>query len=80
MKTLITVVITLSFLAFVFFKVDPGIVNWFVNALPPSAHDWLPILRIIGWIIVVMFTGGITVGISILLGLLIYDLLSSFSK
>lgn len=80
MKGLISVLVALLLMWLVFFKLDPAIVNWFLNLIPASHNDWKPMLKVIGWIVVVFFTGGFTIWIAALIGTLFYGILKSTSK
>lgn len=80
MKVLISLIIGLLLAWVVFFRLDPAIVGWIVNSLPASADEWKPFLKVVGWIVVFLLTGGITVALSIMLGGFVYVILKAIGR
>jgi len=63
---------------------DGAIIQWILGLFPPSAHDWLPILKIILWICAFLWTLPIAALITFIIlgivGLLIPKKKTSFDK
>lgn len=70
MKTLISVLVGILVAYLMFFKFDAFVVNSVLDAIPQSADEWKPLLKIVLWIIMVCVTFGLTVMLAVLAGFL----------
>lgn len=64
MKQVISFVISLVVFIILIFWVDGWLVNTIVDAFPPSATDWLNLIRIVAWVLVLWGTFGLALIIS----------------
>ena len=55
MKKLITTLLVITSFVLLLIKVGSTIVNSIAGLLPESAHDWLPIIKILLWFVTFSF-------------------------
>ena len=72
MKILISVLAGVAAFCFGFW-VDAQLIHWTLSQFPPSAAEWLGVIKIGLW----LFTFGVTFTISIYLGLIVGGLLAT---
>ena len=65
MKTIVSILLGLVIFYLIFFQLDPAIVSWIISKVPVSAGEWLGLIEVIVWIIVILFTGGLGIWLSI---------------
>ena len=75
MKKLISVLVGIGVFLLIIFMVDGAIVDYVANAIPKSASEWLPLIRIGLWIIVICLTFSITLVISTIVGVIVNAIL-----
>ncbi len=71
MKNIISFLIGLAVFVCIIVYFDGWLVNLILDAVPDSAVEWLKLIRIGVWIVVLMFTFGIALAISVFIGGLI---------
>lgn len=64
MKQVISFVLSLMVFITLIFWLDGWLVNTIVDAFPPSATDWLNLIRIVAWVLVLWATFGLALIIS----------------
>lgn len=72
MKTIVSVIAAIITFFCIIFFVDPMIVHGIVSLFPKSAAEWIPVIKIAVWLVVLGFSLGITFLISYLVGVIFY--------
>lgn len=80
MKKLLSFIISLIVFISLIWFVDGWFVNLVVNAFPPSAADWLTLIRVVTWIVVLWATFGIAIFISSIVWMVVTILFHLKSK
>jgi len=77
MKTLISIVVSLVLMYLVFFQLDPYIINSIMDALPETGNivEWFKIIKIGLWVLLITLTGGLSIGLSIMIGSMVRGIL-----
>ncbi len=70
MKNLLGFIVGLIVFLVLIFVVDKAIVNAILNAIPASADEWLGLIKIGVWFVIIWFTLGLAVVISMGVGVL----------
>jgi len=71
MNKILSYIISLVVFAALIFLVDAWLVNLIIDAFPASAKDWLTLIRIATWIVVLWATFGVAAFISALVGMIV---------
>jgi len=76
MKNLISLIVTLVALYFVFFQLDPWIVNSIMDAIPQTENilEWFKLIKIGIWVVLILLTGGLSIVLSIALGGIVHSI------
>jgi hypothetical protein len=74
MKIIISILVFLAVFLFAM-HIDGAIVDWMVGSFPKSAAEWLGVIRIACWILMLSFTLGFSILISYAVSYIIYSLL-----
>ena len=72
MKILIVVLVGLAAFCFGFW-VDAQLINWALTQFPPSAHEWLGVIKLVLWFV----TFGVTFTLSAYLGIIVGGVLAT---
>lgn len=59
MKNLIAVLLSIVIAYLMFFQVDPSVVGWLLSKIPASASEWIGIIEVVFWVVVVLPSIGI---------------------
>ena len=68
MKVLLSILVGLVVFWLVFFKIDPAIISWVMSNVPESASEWFGLIKIGVWLVVVGFTAGLGIWLSLMVG------------
>lgn len=71
MKNFIGVIVGFIVFLFLIFVVDKAIVNAILNAIPASVGEWVGLIKIGLWFLILWLTLGLAFAISIFLGTLV---------
>lgn len=71
MKNFIGVIVGFIVFLFLIFVVDKAIVNTILNAIPASVGEWVGLIKIGLWFLILWLTLGLAFAISIFLGTLV---------
>jgi hypothetical protein len=75
MKTLISFILSVVVAFLLVYYVDGALVSYIVDQIPKSASEWIGLIRIGVWILVLLLTGGIIIWISSILGIIVNAIL-----
>lgn len=75
MKTLVSVIVGLVIAYLAFFQFDPWLVQTIIDMLEVGTSDSIGIIKVILWIAVIFFTGGFTIVMAALAGILVRGIL-----
>lgn len=80
MKKLISVLVGIAIFLLIIFKVDGAIVDFIANAIPKSAAEWIPLIRIALWITIVCISFGIAVWLAVIAGIIVNAILEGVGR
>ena len=75
MKTLLSFLIGLICAVLLIYYVDGWLVNLIISNIPKSAWEWIGLIKIASWVVVLLLTGGIIIWISSLIGVVVNAIL-----
>jgi hypothetical protein len=71
MNKLITGILVAVVLFAIIYYGGSAAVEFVAQAFPPSAADWLPLIKIIAWVVYILLFGGLCTWVAVLIGGLI---------